>query len=92
MCMSLNILFYASLYFKKVFVREINPRVGLQVAYLGMWVAEDVTDWYQSLWLKHRVGMGRVCWSESRGRDRTLAVNFKISGGMALRIYVGFRS
>jgi hypothetical protein len=41
--------------------------VGLKVAYPGLWVAGYVTVWYQSFWLKHRAGMGRVCWSESRG-------------------------
>jgi hypothetical protein len=38
---------------KKVSVRERSPKVDLKVLYPGLWVVEDVTDWYQSFWLKH---------------------------------------
>jgi hypothetical protein len=54
------------------------------VAYPSLWVAGYVTVWYQRFWLKQRVGMGWVCWSESRGRDRILTVKLKSSGGMTL--------
>jgi hypothetical protein len=62
-------IFYASLNFKKVSVRERSPRVGLKVAYPSLWVAGYVTVWYQSFWLKHlgRYGLGllvRVSWFE----------------------------
>jgi hypothetical protein len=59
--------------------------VGLKVACPDLWVAGYVIVWYQSFWLKHQAGMGQVYWSESLGRDRTLAVKLKISGGMALQ-------
>jgi hypothetical protein len=59
---------------------------GLAGSVPGLWVAGYVTDWYQSFWLKHRAGMGWVCWSESRGRDRTLTMKLKSSGGMALQM------
>jgi hypothetical protein len=29
--------------------------------------------------------MGRVCWLESGGRDQTMTVDLKSSGGMALQ-------
>ena len=53
--------------------------VGLVGSVPGLWVAGYVTVWYQSFWLKHRAGMGRVCWSESHGRDQTLIGKLKIS-------------
>jgi hypothetical protein len=82
LCMSLNLLSYASLIYKEGINMKRSLRVGLQVASPDLWVVGDVTDWYQSFWLKHRAGMGQVCWSESHGRDQTLTMKLKISGGM----------
>jgi hypothetical protein len=42
LCMSLNILSYASLLNKKVPVRVRSPLVSLKVAYPGLWVARYV--------------------------------------------------
>jgi hypothetical protein len=53
--------------FKKVSVIERSPRVGLKVESPDLWVARDVTDWYQRFCLKHWADMGRVCWSEPHG-------------------------
>jgi hypothetical protein len=85
LCMSLNLLSYASLLNKEGIGKSTKSKGGLEGSMPRLWVAGDVTDWYQSFWLKHQAGMGRVCWSESRGRDRTLTVKLKISGGMALQ-------
>jgi hypothetical protein len=60
LCISLNLLYYASLLNKKVSVRVWSPMVGLKVVYPILWVAGNVRDWYQSLGLKHWAGMGRV--------------------------------
>jgi hypothetical protein len=85
LCMSLNLLSYASLIYKEGISMRKKSEGGLAGSIPGLWLAGYVTVWYQSFWLKHRAGMGRVYWSEPHGRDRTLTVKLKISGGMALQ-------
>jgi predicted metal-binding membrane protein len=89
LCMLLKSFLLCILKFLKVSVSERSPRASLKVALPNLWVAGYVTVWYQSFWLKHRAGMGPVCWSESRGQDRISTVELKISGGMALQNICG---
>jgi hypothetical protein len=69
LCMLLNLLSYSSLMTKEGICKRKKSEGGLAGSVPGLWVAGYVTVWYQSFWLKHRAGMGQVCWSESRGRD-----------------------
>jgi hypothetical protein len=82
LCMSLYLLSYASLINKEGIGMRNKSKGGLASS-----IPRPVAGWVcYSLVSKLLVEtLGRVCWSESRGRDQTLTMNLKISGGMALQ-------